>query len=448
MSDGTAELQAGLRSWSDELVAFEAGFASVGGAITQRRRLETDPLGVPDGLVPSLAALLGTLHDKPDQSATAIARTFLIVAQERWGALRHARAELAKKVAAHAAAHVIYDTYCAVSDSALTDLYHTVDNEFGNYYREINSDDESTFKAQLESSAGKLDLSVDFHGLGMFPPAAYHSEGHQDGMGVCLYLALIKQLLGTEFRLAVLDDVVMSVDNNHRKQFCNLLKSRFPDVQFVITTHDEVWARQMQSSGLVTKAAQARFHGWTVDNGPAYEEARDFWDKIESDLAKSEVPSAAARLRRNLESIMAELAGSLRGQVAYRAEGNYDLGELMSSVKGRHSKWLSQAAKAANSWGDEASKALVEKAKSARAAAVLAQEGESWAINPAVHFNEWAAFSKADFLPVLAAWKQFLELFSCENPACEPWIYVVGRNGDEEALRCPCGSFNLNLRSK
>jgi len=54
------------------------------------------------------------------------------------------------------------------------------------------------------------------------------------------------------------------------------------------------------------------------------------------------------------------------------------------------------------------------------------QENESLAINPAVHFNEWANFSKTDFIPVLAAWKQFLALFSCENSICESRIYVVG----------------------
>jgi len=447
-SDGMDGLHTRLQSWYDDLLAFETKLGSIEGAVSLRPRLAGNPLDLPDSVASGLTALLETLRAKPDQSATAIARTFLIVAQERWSALRLARAELRKKAAAQAAAHVAYETYCAVSDEALTALYHTVEDEFSTYYRDINADDESAFKAQLESSAGKLDLSVDFYGLGMFPPAAYHSEGHQDGMGVCLYLALIKQLLGTGFRLAVLDDVVMSVDSNHRKQFCNLLKTRFPEVQFIITTHDEVWARQMQASGLVTKAAQARFHGWNVDNGPAYEEAGNFWEKIDSDLAKSDVPPAAARLRRNLESVLADLAGSVRGLVIFRADSNYDLGELLSSVKGRHGKLLGLAAKSANSWGDEAAKARVEELKKVRTVAVLAQESESWAINPAVHFNEWASFSKADFVPVVAAWKQFLELFSCENPDCESWLYVVGNSGNEEAFRCRCGTFNLNLRTK
>jgi predicted ATP-binding protein involved in virulence len=59
--------------------------------------------------------------------------------------------------------------------------------------------------------------------------------------GGVLNLALVKQLLGEDFRYAVLDDVVMSVDSSHRRRFAELLKTEFPNVQFVITTHDEVW---------------------------------------------------------------------------------------------------------------------------------------------------------------------------------------------------------------
>jgi wobble nucleotide-excising tRNase len=90
-----------------------------------------------------------------------------------------------------------------------------------------------------------LGFDDDFYGPGHFPPGAYHSEGHQDGMGLCLYLALM--LLGKNFTFAVLDDVLMSVDAGHRRQVCTLLKESFPDTQFIFTTHDEIWLRHMKS---------------------------------------------------------------------------------------------------------------------------------------------------------------------------------------------------------
>jgi len=335
-----------------------------------------------------------------------------------------------------------------VADAALTTLYKTVEDDFSNYYRQINSDDESSFKAGLSPTAGKLDLEVDFYGLGMFPPMAYHSEGHQDGMGVCLYLALIRQLLKSDFRLAVLDDVVTSVDANHRRQFCKLLKDVFPDVQFIMTTHDEVWARLMQSSGLIARRSLARFHGWTVDGGPLYGQGGDFWTQIEADLTKDDVPGAAHKLRRNLEASLADIAAGIQGQVVFRADNNYDLSSFFTAVKGRHGDLLKKATASANSWNNETDKQKVENLKAERTKAIFAQDGENWAINALVHNNDWATMTKADFAPVVEACKQFLDLFTCSNATCDGWVYVLGISGKEEELRCSCGSFALNLRKK
>jgi len=237
--------------WSNDLAAFEAKLATIDSIRDEFDRITTDPLAAPSPVADGLKTLRATIEALPDQTTTEAARTFLTVAQDRWTQLRQARAKATKATAAHKAANEVYEKYNSVADAALTTLYKTVETDFSNFYRQINSDDESSFKAGLSPTAGKLDLVVDFYGLGMFPPMAYHSEGHQDGMGVCLYLALIRQLLKSDFRLAVLDDLVTSVDANHRRQFCKLLKDVFPDVQFIMTTHDEVWARQMQSSGLI-----------------------------------------------------------------------------------------------------------------------------------------------------------------------------------------------------
>ena len=83
--------------------------------------------------------------------------------------------------------------------------------------------------------------------------------------------ALMKRLFGDRFTFALLDDVVMSVDAGHRYQFCKLLKTHFPDTQFIITTHDRLWAEQMKSAGLVTAKTSIAFHGWTIDTGPLVE---------------------------------------------------------------------------------------------------------------------------------------------------------------------------------
>jgi recombinational DNA repair ATPase RecF len=65
-------------------------------------------------------------------------------------------------------------------------------------------------------------------------------------MGLCLYLALSEQLNKGLMNLTILDDVVMSVDADHRRELCHLLAKSFPDQQFIITTHDKTWANQLK----------------------------------------------------------------------------------------------------------------------------------------------------------------------------------------------------------
>jgi hypothetical protein len=330
-------------------------------------------------------------------------------------------------------------------ETELNTLYEDVQEDFSNFYKTINEGDEVKFTAKLTPSEGKLDLDVNFYERGLFPPAAFHSEGHQDGMGVCLYLALMKRLFGQRFTIALLDDVVMSVDSGHRYHFCKLLKTHFADTQFVITTHDRLWAEQMRSAGLVTSKTSLAFHSWTVDTGPLVESNAEIWDEIASALAKGKVEVAAAGLRHHLEYASRHLADGLGARPMFKSDGNYELGELLPSVLARLRELYGKSADAAQSWGNVAAKddALERKDKLSKANG--AKDVEQWAVNKAVHYNAWANFGKKDFEPVVAAFRELLECFRCD--ACQSWLYVTPR-GFPEALRCACNAVNLNLKTQ
>ena len=280
----------------------------------------------------------------------------------------------------------------------------------------------------------------------MFPPGAYHSEGHQDGMGVCLYLALMKRLLGDQFSFAVLDDVVMSVDSQHRKEFCNLLKQQFPNTQFVITTHDQLWAQQMISSGLVKRKNTMSFYGWTIETGPIAAAEPDIWEKIDADLNENKVPDAAGKLRRHLEFVSRELAGELVAYPPFRPDGDYDLGDLMPSVVSRQKRLLGKAAHAAQSWGNDEDKKQANEMKESFSNCASDSECEKWVVNKAVHYNVWATFTRNDFKPVVAAFKSLLDELRCSK--CKSWLHVSPRKGEVETLRCGCAAISFNLKPK
>lgn len=432
----------------DLLLEFDTLLKTTQGCVDVKDRLEAGELTVPKEVTDAIDRLKVKVDKQPDTSEKVKSRNHIVIAAERWGIFANARANQEQANRADARAKIVYDDYCTVVDKELDDLYKSVESRLSAFYGKINQDDESSFKAEFKPSAGKLDLLVDFYGIGMFPPGAYHSEGHQDGMGICLYLALVEKIMGKNFSLSVLDDVVMSVDVNHRRQFCGLLKQEFPDTQFILTTHDEIWAKQMQTTGLIKSKSDIRFRGWSVEGGPVYEQGQVFWDKIDADLANDDIPSAAHKLRRGLEAELPDIAESLGARVPYRGDAKYDLGELLSSVKGRHADLLKKAKESASSWNKKDELEKVKLIDEARKVATLSQDKENWAVNLQVHYNEWAGMSKADFEPVAKAWHESLDLFNCGNDACESWIGVSLAGGKEESLRCRCGDYNLNLVKK
>ena len=130
----------------------------------------------------------------------------------------------------------------------------------------------------------------------------------------------------------------------------------------------------------------------------------------------------------------------------FRADGNYELGELLPSVLSRTKELYSKAAEAAQSWGNDAAKQAAAARKTSLSGSNGASGVEQWAVNKAVHYNEWANFGKRDFEPVVTAFKELLDQLRC--PGCGSWLYVTPRGGIPEALRCQCASINLNLKAK
>jgi recombinational DNA repair ATPase RecF len=393
-----------------------------------------------------MAALETAVGALPEPSKQDAARDFLVIAQERLETFRAAKQKVAVgKQKAERSAQA-FAVFAEVINKALEDIYKEVETAFTAYYRDINRDDEAAFTAKLLPSIGKLGFDVDFYGRGHFPPGAYHSEGHQDGMGLCLYLALMHHLLGENFTFAVLDDVLMSVDAGHRREVCALLRKHFPNTQFIFTTHDEIWLRHMKSDGLVTGRNFAHFRTWSVDLGPTEWDDHDVWTEIDGHLVKNDVRAAAALLRHYLEHFGKEACDRLRAQVEFHGDAQFDLGDLLPNAIGALGGAYSRAKAAANSWNQQDVVAAIATRSDSFDVAKGKTSVDQWQINAAVHFNAWADLQKQDFTPLAAAYKNLIEAFSCAS--CKEMLSITPRKGKKEALRCSCGSINLNLIEK
>jgi len=430
----------------DEAVAalkeFEHDHAQIEGAITV---LEVKWWEVPQDAQMQLDELAKGVNALPESLAKDKAVEFLAVLQDRYERLLTATKNAKSVAARNTVAQNVYEHYNTVSNTVLEGIYDAVAKEFTDFYKAIN-DDEGMFIGQLKAEPAKLSFNVDFYGRGVFPPGAYHSEGHQDGMGLCLYLALMKHTLGDKFTFAVLDDVLMSVDTGHRREVCRLLKTKFPNTQFVLTTHDRIWLQYMKTEGLIQNGQF--FGGWNIDTGPRIWNDTDIWTEIQQSLDKNDVPRAAALLRRYLEYIAAVLADNLRAQVEYRGDASYDLGDLLPPTLNRWKDRLKKGIKSAEHWGHGDAKAEL-KTKLAEAETLIQKcNVEQWAINKSVHFNEWENFTISEFKEVSDVFMALLEHIRCQNAKCGGYPYLTPRKGTSEQLRCNCGTINVNLKVK
>lgn len=432
-----------LMKWESELEGTARDLEAVLPLKSATERLAA-MAGRPEAIETELRLIQAAVDALPEPSSQEAARDYLVIGQERLDVFRRARLDEAAAEEKAKQAKKVLDVYGESTTISLESIYDSVQETFSRLYRIINKEDEGEFEAKLKPSLGKLGFDVDFYGRGFFPPGAYHSEGHQDGMGLCLYLALMKHLAGEAFTFAVLDDVLMSVDSGHRREVSKLLRSEFPNTQFLLTTHDEIWLRHMKTAGLIKGKRAAHFRTWSVDVGPTEWSDRDVWDEIDRLLKSNDVRAAAALLRNYLEHYSKEICHHLRAPVAFRGDAQFTLGDLLPSGIGRLGRLLKLGKKAAQTWKQaDVMECLTQREANFRARAE-ATNVDQWQVNAAVHFNEWASFSKEDFAPLVESFKTLLGEFRCQD--CEALLEVVPDTGTEQALRCACAKVNINLR--
>jgi energy-coupling factor transporter ATP-binding protein EcfA2 len=265
-------------------------------------------------------------------------------------------------------------------------------------------------------------------------------------MGICLYLALAEYLNKDIIDLIILDDVVMSVDSDHRRQVCHLLKSFFPGQQFIITTHDKTWKNQLRSEGVVKRDGILEFYNWDINCGPQVNYGADMWKQIDEDLKKNDVPSAAGKLRRGSEEFFGMVCDSIQAKVQYKLGGRWELGDFLPAAKEKYRRLLKKAKNTAQSWGDQKTFDMLKEVDNIAGQIYYRCGAEEWAINASVHYNNWANLSKNDFKPVLDSFKDLYGLFVCSN--CGGMFRVVTKDMNPEAIRCSCGKINWGLIEK
>jgi recombinational DNA repair ATPase RecF len=334
--------------------------------------------------------------------------------------------------------------FITARDSILQDTYDAVADRMGDLYRQIHASDESNFGAYMAPTRAGLKLSVEFRNKGQFPPSALHSEGHQDSMGLCFFLALTEYLAGADLPVVVLDDVVMSVDYNHRRGVAQVLAKEVGGRQLIITTHDRVWWRQLRTLGVVSRANSFEFTGWSLEEGPReVEHAGDPLSRARIALEKGDAPQAAAALRRAVEEVFPDICDALGARVRYRADGANEAGEFVQAAISTYGDLLRKAKDASQQWKRDAT--ALNELDQKRATVCKDFAGEAWLVNPSLHFNLWSAnISAADFTPVMRAYDALFRLFTCGQ--CGGLLHAIEVDHTLSVVKCACGEVTWHCQ--
>ena len=161
---------------------------------------------------------------------------------------------------------------------------------------------------------------------------AFLSEGHLDSLGLCLFLAAVR-IFNPPGSLLVLDDVLTSIDKEHRRRVGELLFQEFGDYQIVLTTHDEHWHDLLNSSararGVQGKWSFMKVENWTVDSGPTLSEIDSSWEFVDAHLTEAEYRELGGPFRLILEDFLKRTAAKIEVKVKYKIDGKYTAGDFL-----------------------------------------------------------------------------------------------------------------------
>lgn len=226
-------------------------------------------------------------------------------------------------------------------EKAVQGIFDAIAAKVVTYYRalhEVEGAPDSVECSSLQlvptsrAQAGGLKLTIGFLGrVKSCDPRAFLSEGHLDSLGLAVYLASVKMFNAPE-TLLVLDDVLTSVDREHRHRAADLLLEEFSEYQLLVTTHDERWFNQVQDKVAARGETQSwRFQGiarWTLDTGPESAMFEGTWGWIEANLRDESYRELGGPLRVVLEDFLKRVAEKMSLNMPYRVGGAYTAGDF------------------------------------------------------------------------------------------------------------------------
>jgi len=262
------------------------------------------------------------------------AATWLGRAKQAWINRHSAETHYCSSQRAHDQLQIMTQALLQAREERLNEIHEGIVDRINSYYRQLHPNEACTgVQLPMERKGQGVGLRTDFHGIDGTHPLGFYSEGHLDSMGIAIFLAFT-QHASPDSGLLVLDDVMTTIDSGHRQRLALLLAREFPDHQIIITTHDQLWARELAATMRAEKLECLVLHlrPWSIDAGTVLSEfLEERWDEYCS-RAATNPQSAVADTGRDLERLLNRMRYNLRIAVPAREDDQYTIGDLYEAL--------------------------------------------------------------------------------------------------------------------
>ena len=262
------------------------------------------------------------------------------IADRSYASIRKLIDERAKLESQRDTLEVFYQEFSETQKIALQSFLDTFSDRIQAVYQFMNPDVavENIKLVPLEKNDEMVGMTFHMDFLDykdISPPHKYLSESHLNCIGIAFFLASA-EAFNKQNKFLIMDDVISSFDENHRKRFGDLLVEKYSNYQLLILTHERAWFELLTN--------QVRGRGWVVDavmysgkNGteikPPPEQIRE---SIEAKIDEQDTESLASLARKYLEGRLKDIARNLEVRVVFRFnDKNEDrmTAELLSDLK-------------------------------------------------------------------------------------------------------------------
>ncbi len=97
-----------------------------------------------------------------------------------------------------------------------------------------------------EESDRAIDIGLKFFGVDQPSPRLTLSEGHGNSLSLCIFLALLRLDQAYDGPI-ILDDIISSLDREHRGRLVDVLLNDLGDRQVLLFTHDKEWFAELRA---------------------------------------------------------------------------------------------------------------------------------------------------------------------------------------------------------